>query len=563
MILDATPLVGSLGAACYAPCETACTRGELEGPVAIRRLKRFVAERHYDRADGPGVNPAQPNGRRVAIVGSGPAGLTAAWHLARAGYGVRIFESGPEPGGFLRHAIPAFRLPAEVVDRDIANLTAIGVVITTGTPVRDLAALRADGYDAVLVDDRDAPIARARHSRRAAGGRRRPASTSSATSAKGGRRSLEGRRVVVVGGGNVAMDAARSARSGSAHARPSWRTARSREEMPALRDRSGRRARRRRPVHVPDRAHAGAGRRRTGLRAALPAHGARRAGRIRPAQAGARPGQRVRHRLRRRHRRHRAGTGRGRLRGRTPRGRGGIRCGRHADPAEPSRLAVRRRRRGDRRQRHRARGRPGTTRGIHDRSAPAGRRAWCIRAPRRSPRRRWTGPRFSAGSARYARRDPELAHAALAAAPRDFAVQEPSITEDEARAAAGRCLDCGVCSECGRCITACPAKAIDLGVHGEDMSLDVGAVVVATGYRLFPADAKPQYGYGRFPNVITGMQMERLLSPTRPYPSVLRPSDGRIPSESRTSCAPAPATRAWATRSAPGSAACTRSSRTS
>ena len=79
--------------------------------------------------DGPGVEIPEPNGHRVAIVGSGPAGLTAAWQLARKGYGVKIFEAAPKAGGFLRLAIPAYRLPSEVVERDIANVTALGVEI--------------------------------------------------------------------------------------------------------------------------------------------------------------------------------------------------------------------------------------------------------------------------------------------------------------------------------------------------------------------------------------------------------------------------------------------------
>ena len=102
LVLDATPLVGTLGRACYAPCEGECTRGELEGPIPIRRLKRFVAERHYRDADGPGVVVPEPNGKRVAIVGSGPAGLTAAWQLAR----LRL------RGADLRGSGRARRLPA-------------------------------------------------------------------------------------------------------------------------------------------------------------------------------------------------------------------------------------------------------------------------------------------------------------------------------------------------------------------------------------------------------------------------------------------------------------------
>ena len=153
LVLEATPLVGTLGRACYAPCEVECTRGSLEGTLPIRRLKRFIADAHDERADRGdrpdaaagdtlGISIAPPNGRRVAIVGSGPTGLTAAWQLARKGYAVKIFEAAPEPGGFLRLAIPSYRLPIDVVERDIDNVRAIGVEIATNSPVRDLAALR-------------------------------------------------------------------------------------------------------------------------------------------------------------------------------------------------------------------------------------------------------------------------------------------------------------------------------------------------------------------------------------------------------------------------------------
>ena len=103
LVLETTPLVGSLGRACYAPCEDECTRGELEGPLPIRRLKRFIADRRYGQVQPAAPAKPEPNGKRVAVVGSGPAGLTAAWQLARKGYGVKIFEAAATAG---RHAQP-------------------------------------------------------------------------------------------------------------------------------------------------------------------------------------------------------------------------------------------------------------------------------------------------------------------------------------------------------------------------------------------------------------------------------------------------------------------------
>jgi heterodisulfide reductase subunit A len=103
------------------------------------------------------------------------------------------------------------------------------------------------------------------------------------------------------------------------------------------------------------------------------------------------------------------------------------------------------------------------------------------------------------------------------------------MTEDEAFLGAARCLDCGVCSECHACVDVCPADCIDFSMQEKEIEADVGSVVLATGFNLFPADAKPQYGFGRYKNVITGMQMDRLLAPTRPYNAVIRPSDGKVP----------------------------------
>ena len=129
----------------------------------------------------------------------------------------------------------------------------------------------------------------------------------------------------------------------------------------------------------------------------------------------------------------------------------------------------------------------------------------------------------------YDRREPFESHAAMSASPTDFSETEAPMTEDEAFLGAARCLDCGVCSECHACVDACPADCIDFSMREEEIEVDVDAVVLATGFKLFPADAKPEYGYGKFANVITGMQMDRLLAPTRPFNSVVRPGDGKVP----------------------------------
>ena len=129
----------------------------------------------------------------------------------------------------------------------------------------------------------------------------------------------------------------------------------------------------------------------------------------------------------------------------------------------------------------------------------------------------------------YALRLPEPPLGAPPGAPAGFDEIEPPMTEAEAHAGAARCLDCAVCCECGECVAACPADCIDLHARETELEVDVSAVVVSTGFKLFTADAKPEYGFGRFKNVITGMQMDRLLAPTRPFNTILRPGDGQVP----------------------------------
>ena len=527
LILEATPLVGTLGRACYAPCESECSRGDLEAAIPIRRLKRFVADRHYDEMGDAGIERPEPNGKSVAIVGSGPAGLTAAWQLAGRGYQVRILEAEVQAGGFLRHALPTYRLPQEVVEQDIANVTGIGVEIVTSTAVHDLEALKADGYDAVLL---------------ATG---TPLATSLGVPGEGSdgvltgldylrevslgeAPDLTGKRVVIVGGGNVAMDTARTARRlGALEVKVAYR--RGREEMPAhiaevddaekegvtfaflvapvsvVSDTTGAVSGLRCQKMVLGQPDA-SGRRRpepvAGSEFVIPCEAVISAIGMAPDTA---PFKRL------------------------TRVANGSRIS--VDPTTlqtevPYLFAA-----GD------------VTSGASDitRAVGAGRRAAFSIDNFVQGRALGSFPALDdllgvvdkaevmARQTKYTDREPIVAGTTFSPAPSGFGELEPAMTEAEARAGAGGCMDCGVCSECQECVKACPADAINFDQREKTTDFTVGAVVVSTGYKLFAADLKPEYGYGTYANVITGTQMDRLLAPTRPFNTILRPGDGKVP----------------------------------
>ena len=521
LVAETTPLVGSLGRACYAPCEDHCTRGELEGTLPIRRLKRFIADRRYGQEERPTVERPAPNGKRVAVVGSGPAGLTAAWQLARKGYTVRIFEAAEQPGGMLRLGIPAYRLPNDVVDDDIANVIAAGVEIETGVRVHDPVRLKDEGYDAVLI----------------ATGTHRAVSLNVPGETLGGVQSalafladvktgktpdLRGRNVLVIGGGNVAIDAARTARRlGAASVQQA--SLECCEEMPAH-DWEVEEARAEGIT-----LHDGWGVAR--FLGADRVEGAELKvctcvfdpeGRFAPEYDETERKQVVCDAVI-------VAAGMG---------ADTAAFGLDANPNQTLRVD------------------PDTTQTPVPYVFAAGDvvtgPTMITTAVGQGRRAAFMIDRYLQGKeldpelfdsplpvvdkqqvlARqevYDRREPMERPALAGAAPVDFNETEGPMTEEEAFLAAARCLDCGVCSECHACIDICPADAIRLDMRGEDIDASVGSVVLATGFKLFPADAKPQYGYGRYKNVITGMQMDRLLAPTRPYNAVLRPSDGKVP----------------------------------
>jgi len=225
-IKQAMPFPGILGRVCFAPCEDNCRQANQEVPIAIRMLKRFA----YDHATYEEKLTAKQTGKHVAIIGSGPGGLTAAYYLAKMGHGVTIFEALPEAGGMLRAGIPAYRLPRKVLDDEINMVRNLGVEIKTNTRVESLDTLFRDGYQAILV-------ATGAHQGIKLGveGEDHPRVMECIDFLRDvafGKKVKLGDRVVVIGGGNAAIDSARTAlRLGSKEVTILYR--RSRAEMPA------------------------------------------------------------------------------------------------------------------------------------------------------------------------------------------------------------------------------------------------------------------------------------------------------------------------------------------
>jgi NADPH-dependent glutamate synthase beta subunit-like oxidoreductase len=204
------PMPAIHGRVCYHPCESACNRASLDSAVSIHAVERFLGDLALDR-EWLFDPPAAHTGQRVLVVGAGPSGLSAAYHLARLGHEVEIRDAGEAPGGMMRYGIPAYRMPRDILDCEIARIAALGVRMTAGHRVADLDAERREGgFDAAFVAVGAHLSKRVDIPARDAG--RVVDAVSFLRSVASGERPAIGRRVAVYGGGNTAMDAARTAR---------------------------------------------------------------------------------------------------------------------------------------------------------------------------------------------------------------------------------------------------------------------------------------------------------------------------------------------------------------
>lgn len=204
------PMPAVHGRVCYHPCETACNRGELDAAVGIHAVERFLGDLAA-KEGWPFKIELPPSGKRVLVIGAGPSGLSAAYHLARQGHAVEIHEAGPVPGGMMHFGIPAYRLPREDLMNEIERIQAMGVNIVLNRKVEDVLAEKSAGkFDAVFIAIGAEVSKHIDIPARDAG--RVLDAVSLLHNVKEGEVPHLGRRVVVYGGGNTAMDAARTAR---------------------------------------------------------------------------------------------------------------------------------------------------------------------------------------------------------------------------------------------------------------------------------------------------------------------------------------------------------------
>lgn len=524
--LEDVPFPGSLGRACYHPCQSACTRGLVEEPVDIRKIKRYFADWYYEKyPQAPSVEIKEKTGKKIAVIGSGPAGITAAYHLALKGHTVKIFEAAPGAGGMLRLALPEYRAPKKVVDRDLQNITVLGVDIEVNKKITDLKDLKKQGFDAVFVG---------------VGTHKAMSSGTEGSDLKGvvdclsflreanigKREDLTGKKVMVIGGGNTAIDAARtSLRLGAEKVIVVYR--RSREEMPCFapeieeaEDEGVEIMVLRNPIK-----YIGENGQIKQIQLTKMQLGEKDASGRRSSEPvkGSEYVEDVDYVI--------EAIG---LRADTKAFEGQIELNKNGTIHTDSKTLQT------------------SVDYIFAGGDTVTGSTTLIEAAGQGKKAAFYMDKWLRGLNMFDFEDgdklpaidkqivlnrfkgenrPQIKNATIPLPERAHSWEEveKTFTEEELKSSTQRCLDCSNCRECHQCVNICPANAIDFSQKPQKVGIKSKTVVVTTGYKLFPPSAKPNYGYAKYANVIDSMQMDRLIAPTRPFNNVLRPSDGKAP----------------------------------
>ena len=530
IIMQDLPFPGVLGRVCPHGCEKSCRRLALDEAVSIRELKRVAAD-HVNLSEIP-VPDIAPRDETVAVIGSGPAGLSAAYFLALDGYQVAVYEAMPDAGGMLRYGIPAHRLPRPVLDAEIENLKRYGIKIHTNKTIgKDLILddLQKHGAGAIFL-----AIGAWKSFRLKIPGEEIAQGVADAVSFLrdvhlGKLKKLTG-RVVVIGGGHSALDGACVAlRLGASEVHIIYR--RSRAEMPAEPEAVLAAEKEGVKIHfqvAPVRI-LGENGRVSGIRCVRTRlTEADKTGRPRPipiegseflietdhiiSAIGQAPDFDL------------LGGDHGLEVSRwnlltvnaetLQTNRPGIFAG--GDVVTGPATVIEAVAAGKRAAKYIAEYLQGKELPAEGQEKPPAAKNWAAIPQDESVRKR-------------------MAPLTLPLEKRLAGFEEVNLLPDEksARKEAARCLDCGGCCECMQCVAACKAEAVTAKTHAqkeETVSIETGSVILAGGFKVFDANLKGEYGYGRWPNVITSLEYERILSAAGPFQGhIQRISDGKTP----------------------------------